>query len=321
MFRVDKLALLRRVDRFQRREPLPGVLVAVARKASDDNAGSYAALMAYYGFLSLFPLLLLAISILGFIVQSNTSALHTIERSGLPNIPVLGESLQHGHLRGSGIGVVVGALGSLWGGLSITLAAQNAFNQIHGLAYARRPNFLKLRLRGLRLLVTIGVLEIISTTIAGAVAGISTGAAIAVAGFVVAFAFNVLLFFLAFRQLTSAHIPTRALWPGIAFATVGWELLQTLGGLYVAHVLTNATATYGIFATVIGLLAWLYLGARIVVYAAELNSVLHNHYWPRSLLGPATAADDAVHRSLAQIQDRSDREEVEVTFRPPPVAH
>jgi YihY family inner membrane protein len=318
---VDKLAPLRRLDRLQRRQPVAAVIFGVIRKSSDDNAGNFAALLAYYGFLSIFPLLLLAVSILGFIIQDNKSALQTIEASALAEIPVIGDSVATGHLRGSGLGVAVGALGALWGGLSITIVVQNAFNAISGVPYNRRPNFVKLRLRGLRLLVTVGVLEIVSTVIAGVVSGNGESLPLAVGGYVVAFAFNVALFFLAFRQLSPETMPTRALWPGIAFSAISWELLQSLGGLYVAHVLKNASATYGTFATVIGLLAWLFLGARLVIYAAELNSVLHRRYWPRSLLGPATVADDAVHRSLAEMQDRSAREEVEVSFDPPPVPH
>ena len=124
------LALLRRLDSYQRRKAPSAIIVATLKKASDDGAGGFAAVIAYYGFLSLFPLLLLAISILGFIVQSNASALSTVEHSGLPNIPLLGDTLKQGHLRGSGIGLAVGALGALWGGLAITLAVQNAFNQI-----------------------------------------------------------------------------------------------------------------------------------------------------------------------------------------------
>jgi len=314
------LALLRRLDSYQRRKAPAAIFVAILKKASDDSAGNFAALITYYGFLSLFPLLLLAISILGFVVQNNQDALQTIQSSALARIPPLGNTLASGHLRGSGLGVLVGALGALWGGLSITVVAQHAFNQISGVPYNRRPDFIKVRLRGVRLLLTVGVLEIAATAITGAISGIGAGLALAVGGFVAAFAFNVALFFLAFRQLTPKSVPTRALWPGIAFASLSWELLQSLGGLYVAHVLKNASATYGTFATVIGLLTWLYLGARLVVYAAELNSVLYRRYWPRSLIEPPTTADEAVHRSLVTMQDRGPREDVEVTFKPPPVA-
>lgn len=314
---MDKLAPIRKLDRFQRQHAALAVPLAVQKKVSDDNAGNYATLIAYYGFLSLFPLLLLAVAILGFVVQNDASAYSTILHSGLPNLPIIGSTLRHGHLTGSGIGIVVGAIGALWSGLGVTMVLQNAFNQINGVAYRNRPNFLKVRLRGLRLLFAIGVLEIVTTTLTGVISAGVGSTLLEIAGFVVALALNALLFAVAFRLLTDTSVPTRELWPGIIFATIGWELLQALGGIYVQHVLTKASATYGSFATVIGLLAWLYLGARLVVYAAELNSVLARRYWPRSLVGAPTAADEEARRALAKIEERVPYETVEVAFKPP----
>jgi len=287
---VDKLAPIRSFDRFQQAHKVLAVSVAVAKKASDDSAGNYAALIAYYGFLSLFPLLLLAVAILGFVVHSDASAEHTILSSGLPDIPIIGATLKNGHLSGSGLGVAVGALGSLWSGLAITNTLQNTFNQINELPRDRRPGMLALRLRGLRLLFAIGILEVVTIALTGLVSAGVGGLALDIGGFALALALNGALFAFAFRLLSDASVTRRQLWPGVIFATIGWQLIQALGGIYVHHVLTKASATYGTFASVIGLLAWLYLGARVVVYAAELNSVLARGYWPRSLLAPAEPA-------------------------------
>src|SRR6201999_1772306 len=106
-----------------------------------------------------------------------------------------------------------------------------------------------------------------------------------IAGIALSVVLNLLLFFTAFRLLTASEVPTRELLPGVAVAAVLWTVLQALGGIYVSHVLKGAKETYGTFATVIGLLTWLYLGARVVVYSAELNSVLSNRLWPRSIVG------------------------------------
>jgi membrane protein len=313
---MDFLAPVRSFDQLQRRHKALAVPLAVLKKVSDDGAGNFAALIAYYAFLSMFPLLLLAVAILGFIVHSDASVRSAIENSGLPHIPPF-NSLANGHLRGSGVGIIIGALGALWAGLGVTMVLQNVFNQINGVPYNRRPNFIKVRLRGVRLLLTVGVLEIVATSIAGVLSAGHHGALLTVAGILVAFGFNVLLFFFSFRQLTTETVATSKLWPGIIFASIGWELLQSLGGLYVAHVLHGADATYGSFAAVIGLIAWLYLGARVVVYGAELNSVVDHHYWPRSLLDPPAPADDDVHRTLAEVQERGAQENVSVTFTPP----
>jgi membrane protein len=224
---VDKLAPIRAIDRFQRRRRTLAVVIAVLKKVSDDSAGNYAVLIAYYGFLSLFPLLLLAVAILGFIVQSDAGARTTILNSGLPDIHLFGSSLVSGHITGSGLGVVVGALGALWAGLGVANAVQRAFNQIEGMPYDRRPNYIALRVRSIRLLASLGLLQILATSVAGAMSGGTLHSALlVVAAFIVATGFNLLLFLLAFRQLTPRSIALKSLWPGIAFATVGWELLQ-----------------------------------------------------------------------------------------------
>ena len=287
------------------------------RVFSDDGAGNLAALIAYYAFLSLFPLLLLAVAILGFVLQSDPSARTTILNSGLKEIPIIGTSFDLGHLKGSTVGLVVGAVGALAAGRGVTVGVQTMFNQVHGVAHRYRPNFFTARVRGLGLLAILGVLQIVSTVVTGLVSTGTGGVLLVIAGILIALACNLLLFFAAFRLLTSRLIATHDLWPGIILSSIGWEILQSVGGLYVKHVLHGATQTYGSFATVIGLLAWLFLGARLVVYSAELNVVLARGYWPRSLIDPATPADDAARRALAEMEVRSPREKISVTFEEP----
>jgi YihY family inner membrane protein len=317
MAAMDKLAPIRSYDRFQRRHRALALPLAILKKVSEDGAGNYSALVAYYGFLALFPLLLLAISILGFVLQGDHAEYLRIKHSELANIPIFDTSFKLGHLHGSGLGVVVGALGTLLAGLGVTMSLQTTFNQVNGVPHKRRPNFFTSRLRGLRLLATVGTLQVLTTGLTGLLTAGFGGAALIIGGLAVSFAANVLLFFVSFRLLTDSVVPRRSLWPGIIFASVGWEALQALGGIYVQHVLRGASATYGTFATVIGLLAWLYLGARVVVYGAELNVILANGYWPRSLIDPPTPADDAVRTVLAHVEERAERETIDVTFEPP----
>jgi membrane protein len=104
------------------------------------------------------------------------------------------------------------------------------------------------------------------------------------------------------------------LWPGIVLAAFGWAVLQALGTIYVDHVVRRANQTYGFFAIVIGLLSWLYLGAQMLLYAAEANVVRARRLWPRSLFDPATAADVQALRAAARVEERREGERVEVTF-------
>jgi membrane protein len=181
-----------------------------------------------------------------------------------------------------------------------------------------QPNFLSKRWRSLKLLIVVGSLQIVSTVVAGAVSsGVGKGSLVTVLALLIALAINLVLFFAVFRFMIPGMIPTSELWPGIVLAAAGWEILQSLGGLYVGHVVKGASETYGTFATVIGLFAWLYLGARVVVYSAEVTVVLTRGLWPRSIMGTPEPADRRARAALAKMEERDDTETVDVTFHPP----
>jgi YihY family inner membrane protein len=312
---MEVLAPVRTFDRFQRRHRPLAITIAVLRNFSDQGAGNAAALIAYWGFFSIFPLLLLFTAILGFILHSNPAAEHAVVNSALKQFPIIGA--HPATLAGSGVGLGIGIIGTLLAGLGVTVAVENAFNHVYAIPHRRQPNFLVSRWRGLKLLVVVGVLQVISTVAAGVVSGGFGGVLVVIAGIVVSLLLNFCLFFVVFRFLVPNVVPTRELWPGILLATVGWTILQSIGGLYVAHIVKGAGQTYGTFATVIGLLAWLYLGARIVVYAAETNVVLTRHLWPRSIMDPPEPADRKARAALAKMEERDDKETIDVAFHPP----
>jgi len=314
---MDPLAPLKSFDRLQRRHRFLALPVAVVKKFGDDQAGNLAALIAYYGFFSLFPLILVFVSTLGFVLDGNPDAQEAVLDSALNQIPIVGEQIRAGSLEGSGVALAIGLVGALLSGLAVTLAAQNAFNRVHAVPHRERPDFLFSRLRGLGLLAALGTLQVVSTVATGLVAGGFGGVLLTLAGVAVSLVLNLLLFVVAFRMLTDSSVPTRQLWPGIVAATVLWTILQAVGGAYMGHVVKGAGDTYGTFATVIGLLTWLYLGARVVVYSAELNSVLAGRLWPRGLFDPPEPADRRALRALAKIEERRDEQEVDVSFDAP----
>jgi len=312
---MDLLAPVRGFDRFQRRHRALAFPVAVLRNFSDQRAGNAAVVIAYYAFFSLFPLLLVFVSVLGFVLQGDPKAEHQVVQTTLRQIPIVGSTQRN--LTGSGVGLGIGLVGTLWSGLGVTLAVEQAFNCVYAIPPRSQPSFFTSRWRGLKLLAGVGVLQIISTAAAGIVTGGFGGALLTLAGIVVSLLLNVVLFFVVFRVLVPPIVPTRELWPGILAAAAGWELLQSLGGIYFAHVVKGAGQTYGTFATVIGLLAWLYLGARVVVYAAEVNVVLTRRLWPRSILDPPEPADREARAALAKMEERDASETVDVSFHPP----
>lgn len=314
-------ALLGSVDRFQQRHQAVAIPVAALKKFADDGAGNAAALIAYFGFFSLFPLLLLFVTILGFVLQGDPAATQAVLKSALHQFPVVGVSLDTSHpLHGSPVALTIGAIGALLAGLGVAIAAENAFNVVYEVPRDQRPSFFATRLRALKLLAVVGLLQLLSTAVSGAVSGGVGGFLMTILAIAIALLLNLLLFFAVFRLLTVRQIATRQLWPGIALSAVLWLILQAVGGAYIGHVVKGAGETYGTFATVIGLLVWLYLGARVVVYSAELNTVLTRRLWPRSLLGPATAADQHARAGLGPVAHGDDRRDLELdrSFHPTP---
>ena len=310
---MDLLRPIRSFDRFQQRHPVWAVPMAVIRKFGNDQAGSLAALLAYYAFFSILPLLLVFTTILGFVLQQNGDLYNDIQKTVLGHFP--GLQLQTHPLTGKVTALVLGLLTSLWGGLGVTVAAQNAFAKIWAVPFKDRPDFLRSRLRGLLLLMVLGLLFVASAVVTALVTVTLSGPLLKIGGYAITLAVNFGLYVAAFRFLTPSTIPTRSLWLGAGVAAVFLEILQLVGGIYVKHVVTRASETYGTFATVIGLLVWLHIIAQLTMYSAEINTVVVRRLWPRSLLGPPDApADRETLAALAKIEERHEHESVEVRF-------
>jgi membrane protein len=278
-------AWLRAFDDYQRRSPRLGFVVAVFKRFDDDQASQMGALIAYYGFFSLFPLLLVFVTVLGFVLEGSPSTQESVLHSTLSQFPVIGTQLQSNvhSLKGSVPALAIGLAASILAGLGITGATQSAFNKVWEIPRRRQLGFLAWRLHGLGLLIVFGLLSIVSTVAAGYVTAQTTGAFGVLAGVVVALAANLLLFFAVFRLLSSEEIDTGDLIPGVIVAAILWQLLQHVGGFYVDHVVRHAKETSGLFAFVLGLLTWLYLGGQVTVLAAEVNVVRAQRLWPRKL--------------------------------------
>jgi uncharacterized BrkB/YihY/UPF0761 family membrane protein len=181
-----------------------------------------------------------------------------------------------------------------------------------------RPNFLFAHLRGLGMLAILGTLSVVSTTAAGFVGTGSHSAIDVIVGVLVAFLLNLALFMTAFKLLTAVEVSWRDLLPGVIVAAVFWQLLQHLGGYYIDHELKHTGPLYGVFALVLGLLAWLYLGAQLTIFAAEVNVVRLHRLWPRSFFSDQLLdADKRAMTSSAEVEERVEQENVEVSFDGP----
>ena len=315
-----------RLDRFQRRHPAAGFPLAVGYKYFDDSGGYLAALIAYYGFVSLFPLLLLLTTVLGIVLAGHPELQKQVLGSALRQFPVIGDQLGNPHRLGGGWkGLVVGIAGSVYGSLGIAQAIQYAMNTAWHVPRNNRPNPLLARARSL-LLVGIAGLAVVGTTIlstVGSTGAGSFGPAFKVLALVASVVLNAAVFVLGFRLATARDLSVREVAPGAITAAVLWQLLQTFGVLYVNHAVRHASAANGIFALVLGLLAFLYLSAVVAVLCAEVNVVLVDDLHPRALLTPftdnvsLTPGDRAAYTGQATAQRSKGFEDVDVTFDQP----
>lgn len=280
---MDIKAPLRRFDAFQQRHRALAAPLGVVKKFGDDEGGSMVSLIAYRAFFSLFPLLLLMTTILGYLLADNPELREKVVDSTLSQFPVIGDQLRGGSLTGSGVALAVGIVGSLLAGLGVVLETEKSFDRVWGVPDDERHGFLGSRLRAIGLLIALGGLAVVSTVVGGLVAGGSDLFG-PIWGILIATALNLVVFAAVFRLLTSRQVTFATLLPGVVIATVGWEVLQLAGGWYVSHEVRNATPVYGTFALVIGLLAWIHLGAFFAVLGAEANVVRERGLWPRSLL-------------------------------------
>jgi membrane protein len=321
-----------RLDRFQQRHPRAGFALAVIYKFADDQGGYLSALLTYYGFLSLFPLLLLLTTILNFVLHDNPQLQQRVVNSALGQFPVIGDQLArteaHG-ISGSGVALVVGVVGTLYGALGVAQAAQNMMNVAWMVPRNVRPNPIMGRLRGLLLLGVVG-LAVAGTTVLSALGGsaqsfgATVGAGVQILLVVAAVVVNAAVFTLGFKLATVKDVAWRDVAHGAVMAALCWQVLQTFGTAYVGHVVKHAGATNSVFALVLGLIAWIYLESVVVVLAVEVNVVRTLRLYPRALLSPftddvdLTHADESTYRGQAEAQRAKSFQDIDVSFEAEP---
>jgi membrane protein len=312
------------LDGFQRRHQRASFPLAVLYKYFDDGGGYLAALIAYYAFVSLFPLLLLFSTVLGLVLVGDAELQQRVLDSALSQFPVVGDQLgQPKQISGGAAGLTVGILGALYGGLGVGQAVQNAMNTIWAVPRNSRPDPFKSRARSLLLLVTAGFAVLATTVLStlGSGAG-SLGVVVKALLLLASFVVNVVVFVFVFRVATGRHLSVRQVAPGAMAAAIVWQLLQTFGVAYVGHVIKGASATNGVFALVLGLLAFLYATANAIVICAEVNAVRVDKLYPRSLLTPftdnveLTRGDRRSYSDQAKAQRSKGFQEVDVSFHP-----
>ena len=315
-----------RADGFQRRHSVVGFPLALFYKFFDDQGPYLAAILTYYAFIAIFPMLLIASSVLGFILQGNPELQAKVLDSALSQFPVVGTQLGRPEgIQGSTSAVVVGSLAAFYGVLGLGQAAQNALNVVWAVPRNSRLNPVVSRLRSFVMLSTAGVAVVIITASTGVVGnlgsmGINLGGWLRAAGTLVSVGITAVVLALMMRFTTSRRPSFRVSLPGALLIAVLWHLLQLFGGAYVVRVVGRAGDMNAVFAVVLGLVAFLYLTSWCAVVGLELNVVLNRRLWPRALLTPftdqveLTEADRRAYASYAKAQRHKGFERVEVVY-------
>jgi uncharacterized BrkB/YihY/UPF0761 family membrane protein len=306
------------VDRWQRRHRTPAVTYGVIKKFGDDNANMLVVALGWYGFTAIYPLLLVVVTVFGYIGAASLGQgiVHTLHQ-----FPVIGSQFNPGQggsqLHGSIFGLVIGVVGLLYGAQGVTQTAEQAMARVWNVPPIHMPGFVPRLARSLAGLAAIGGAFLVNAVLAP----IATGHNIAwyariliVAGML---AVNCGFYLIAFKVLTPIDVTWAQVLPGSLLGAVGFTVLITVGAGLVQHQLRNSGATYGAFATAIGLVTFLLLLSKLTLYAAELNPVLARRLWPRALpTCPPTQADDEHLQALVHEQQRRPDERIGVQFDP-----
>ena len=318
-------------DSTQRRVPVLGLPIAVVYKFADDQGTYLAAIVSYYAFIAIFPLLLLASTVLGVVLDGYPDLQQQVLNSALSQFPIIGDKLgRPDELQGSLGAILGGGVAALYGSLGLGQAIQNAMNVAWSVPRNSRPNPIMLRLKSLALLLSAGV-AVLAVSIASALASntevfgprLDSGLRWLVRLGTVALLWGVLT--ILFRMAAARAHTIGSAAPGALAVAVMWQGLQSLGTLYATRVLAETDTMTGIFGLVLGLVGIIYIAAVMGVLGMELNVVLARRLWPRALLTPftdnvsLTEADRRAYTSYARAQRHKGFEKVEVTFDDLPV--
>jgi membrane protein len=268
-----ELAIVRRLRKYR----FANIAVESAHGYQQHRSANAAALIAYFGFLTLFPALLLATTVLGFVLDNNPSLRADIVDTAIAQIPIIGREVlvETGGLTGSTVAIMLGALGALWGATRAFVALQDALDNIWEVPLDQRHNLVIRRLHGIVGLLTIAVGQVATLVLASiasyAEIGLLTQLFIALGAVTV----NSAVIGTMFRYLTAAPATWEMVRFGSISAGLGFTLLQLAGTSIIARLLSGAQGVYGTFASVLALTAWISLHATIALFSAELNATRH----------------------------------------------
>jgi membrane protein len=281
---IDRIVA--RLNAFQQNHKRVAFGYAIVKKFGDDEAAYQGALITYYGFLSLFPLLLVATSFIDMISSHNQALQHRMVNAVSNYFPGFGTQLQdHIHsVHRSGLVLVVGLLVTLYGARGGAAALQHALNHIWLVPRRRRAGFPIAPLKSLAIILVGGAGLLAAAVLSGYATSLNHSALFKLVPSLISMVLLFGIFLFIYKIGTeSEDIRFGDIVLAASISAVGLQIIQTLGGYYVTHELKSLSALYGTFALVLGLIAWIYLQAQVMLYAIEIATVRALRLWPRSL--------------------------------------
>ena len=302
--------LLAYIDNWQLSSGHISFIYAVIKKYSQDQAGNLAALITYYGFLSLFPLLIALLSITQLAFFKSAHLKHAVTKAMLTYFPLIGHQLEnYAHVQQkAGIALAISILVIIYGARGIANMMQLAMNNIWLVPIAKRAHGAKQAFKSFGIIIAAGIGFLLTGFLSTYGMLSSSNIVFRIISFVFSIALTFFLVLSVFWLSVANGVGYKELIRGSIIAAIGFQIIQTLGGFLIAHELSHFNTLYGSFAIVFVLLFWLYLQARILLYASEVDSIFHFKLWPRSITGfRLTPADQIALKLYAQKENYLDR--------------
>jgi YihY family inner membrane protein len=309
--------IIQTIDNFQRRHKFVGFPLAVIKKYSDDEAGYQAALLAYYGFLSLFPLLLVLTTILQIVLKHNIELQDKIISHATTFFPIVGAHLQQSihMISKTGPALAAGSIFTLYGARGFADVFRHSVNHVWQIPRQQRSGFPLNLAKSLIIIIMGGLGLIIVSVVAGYGEAAGRNAFVQLGFALLSFVILFGLFTFLIKISLPMRINFKDVRAGAAIAAIGLGILQLVGGYLVTHELKHLDSLYGTFALVLGLFFWLYLQAQVVLYSLEIETVYLFKLWPRSLIADNLTPEDIRAYKLYTRRNRFiEIEEVKTSF-------
>lgn len=235
-------------------------------------SGRNASLLAFFTFLSIAPLMLAAVTILGYVLEGNESLRQQIIDGAASEIPLIGNDLEDVNaIRGSILGLVVGLGGALWSSTKAFVGLQGALDDTWEVHVDDRAGLPAQRGKALLGLAIIGASQVGNLVVASIVSAAGLSAYSNVALIAATVVINIGIIATMYRYLTSYTPTWDDVWLGAAIAGVILTVLQHFGAQLV-QAFADGPQAFAVINTVIGLLMWLSLIGVTIIMCAELNA-------------------------------------------------